>query len=484
MDSYFKDYKPLRNYINKHNPYDALGVVWRMAKQFELAPANKKYEITLPNNTMISPWDLPLIVRETVLNGDPLSKRKLDQISFLTIVTGYLRSISNEADGRSLEKNNVLVEMVKLFHRQFPRQGNSESFRYLRYLKLYSSKEITPHFEMTYGLTIKEFNRVAMALIAQARASLDVSEIFGLHELGVSSGKAQQLIDRLTIHIDELKEKFNKGKIFDEHWEYAWNPLEAQPLIQMKDKTLCPVPEMLLNRFGFGMYYDLYKLPGFDNAWGDAFESYIGDVMKNVFAKSSYVIHEEHPYKINGQRRDGVDWVLEGPDGNVFIECKAKRMGQLSRNNADIEAISKEVQILADAVVQLYKNVEYAISGQTKWKPNDLPSYLLVITLEDWYISTEPVLDVLEAAVQEKLQQANLSLDLLEKWPYGIISAREFEDISSIVCEVGVKQFFLEKNTTKYRAYFWIQYARENFPSSIRKNALQMMKKEILNIAR
>lgn len=484
MDSYFKDYKPLRNYINKHNPYDALGVVWRMAKQFELAPANKKYEITLPDNTMISPWDLPLIVREIILNGDPLSKKKLDQISFLTTVTGYVRSITDEADGRSLKKNNVLVELVKLFHRQFPRQGNSESFRYLRYLKLYSSKEITPHFEMKYGLTIKEFNRVAMALIAQARASLDVSEIYGLHDLGVGSEKSQQLLDRLTIHIDELKEKFNKRQVFDENWEYAWNPLEAQPLIRMRDKILCPVPEMLFNRFGFGAYYDLCKERGFDNAWGDAFENYIGDVMRNVFDESSYVIHEEHPYKINGQRRDGVDWILEGPDGNVFIECKAKRMGQLSRDNADLDAISKEVQILADAVVQLYENVEYALSGKTNWKPNDLPSYLLVITLEDWYISTEPVLDMLEAAVMEKLQEASLSPNLLDKWPYGIISAREFEEVASIVREVGVKQFFLEKNTAKYRAYFWIQYARENFPSCIRQNALQLMKEEILKVLR
>ncbi|KAB2970318.1 hypothetical protein [Zoogloea sp.] len=484
MDSYFKDYKPLRNYINKHNPYDALGVVWRMAKQFELAPANKKYEITLPNNTMISPWDLPLIVRETVLNGDPLSKRKLDQISFLTIVTGYIRSITGEADERSLEKNNVLVEMVKLFHRQFPRQGNIEIFRYLRYLKLYSANEITPYFEGKYGLTIKEFTRIAMALIAQAKASVDVSEIYGLHELGVPNDKARQFLEKLTIHIDHLKGKYEEGKAFDKNWEYAWNPLEAQPLIRIRDKILCPVPEMLFNRFGFGMYYDLCKLPGFDNAWGNTFEKYVGEVLETVFAGTLYVIHEENPYTVSGQRRDGVDWILEGPDGNVFIECKAKRMGQLSRDNADVEAISKEVQILADAVVQLYENVEYALSGKTNWKPNDLPSYLLVITLEDWYISTEPVLDMLEAAVREKLQQANLSLDLLEKWPYGIISAREFEDISSVVCEVGVKQFFLEKNTTKYRAYFWIQYAKENFPSNVRKNALQMMKKEILNIAR
>lgn len=482
MDSYFKDYRELQRFISHYRAYDALAVVWRASATLKITPTRRKYAFPLNDYEFVTPSDLPLIVREIVLNAGSPKSRKARFFKFLTTVIRHIRNISNEADGRSLSINDVQLEIVRILHRQIPGQGSVESFRFLRYYKLYKSKEIAPYIESYFGLSIKKLMLIAALLMYEAKRNFIIEAKNYLIAKGISEGQISDLIKRLATPIEALKEEYKALQAFDKDWEYSWNPLETRPLILIEDKIVCPVPELLFNRFGFGVYYDLCKMPGFDNAWGDAFEEYIGELLEKIFKAPTYVIHKEKPYEVKKQQRHGVDWILEGNDGNVFIECKTKRMTQGSRANADLEAIKKDISVLADAVIQLYKNVSDAAAGLTTWKPNNLPTYLLVITLEDWFIASSTIVDMLDEVVREKMQQQNISQDLLKKWPYGCISARDFEEIASAVRDVGIDKYFFEKQTSEYRSHLWREYTRENFPNVTPENALMTMSDELLEV--
>ena len=138
--------------------------------------------------------------------------------------------------------------------------------------------------------------------------------------------------------------------------------------------------------------------------------------------RPKYEVERPAPERIGGQRYDGTDWIVRADDQRAFIECKAKRMslaGAVAENLPDLES---QLAILADAIVQNYKNIHRAMERMKTNGDQYSRFYCVVITLEDWFLFSEITATMLHDQVIAKLAAAGLTPSLMDEVPYRVLS--------------------------------------------------------------
>jgi hypothetical protein len=86
--------------------------------------------------------------------------------------------------------------------------------------------------------------------------------------------------------------------------------------------------------------------------------------------------------------------------------------------------------------------------------------------------------NLLETCVSERMTAEGLDIGLLESMPYAVASAQEFEHLTGIVKDVGIKLFFSGKNSDKYRQWMWDEYSQKEFPNSMPTDLQVLFRKE------
>jgi hypothetical protein len=462
--------------------------VWHLSQhimnngQAPVQPGVRPYSL----KQYLFPWDLPVIAREVVLNANHNGNKRLNSWNSMQTVINTIRQVENASAKARLTAEDVMKELHRISHRQFPWQQMNDVIGLQRYLKIFGSPEVAPILERVTGFSIRDHFFLGMWLSGHLLKRFDINATQDFSAFGIPRDRSLAFFLSLSSTIEELREAMADLQKYDETWEYTWNPLEAKPLISLdpnnRHHLYCPVPDLLLRRFSHGLYYDLVNSVGFDIAFGTSFQKYIGEVLRAVFDQGNFTVFEEKEYEVGKDRHHGVDWILSGPDGNLFIECKTKRMKQAAKFSVGGPTLIGEMEIIADAIVQLYRNVQEAESGKSTWVPNGKPNFPLVITLEDWFIFGPLPQNLLIEAVASRMLKAGLDLALMDTMPYAVASAREFERFTGVVNEVGVKAFFSRKRDPAYSRWMWEEYARDEFPAAKRTNLQEFFRAEWLRI--
>lgn len=344
----------------------------------------------------------------------------------------------------------------------------------LRYLKIFGSPSIDEIFLAKTGIRVQQYYLLGLAIQGHLLKYPGMNVAQDYTRFGISQKQSLSFFMKLSKSSDQLKHELEPLQRYDEGWSGTWNPLVATPLVSLDPRhpyrLYCPVPTLMLRRFSQGIYYDLVDAPGFSKAIGEAFEKYVGDVLHVAFEGTSCQIQKPQPYVVAGQTHHGADWVLSGEDGNLFLECKTKRMKLLAKEALDQEELAADIDVLAEAVAQSYKNYVEAKLGKTNWVPNTNPSFLMVVTLEDWYLFAPLPQELLRSAVTSKLLAKGLEESLLDDAPYSVASIRELEFFSGLAAEVGIADFFGGKSRDGYDSYMWAPYMSERYPGMKRKN--------------
>jgi hypothetical protein len=483
VSNIYNSYKPLRNMMRQCNLEASLVDVWQLSRHI-MNDAKAPVQPGMPPYSLkqyLYPWDLPTIAREVVLNADRMGKKRLNSLNAMRTVVNTIRETEEAGAKARLDVEDVMKELHRISHRQFPWQQQHGLVGLLRYLKIFGSPEVEPILMQTTGFNIREYFLLGLWLTSHLQQRFDINAQQDFTAFGISRDQSLGFFMKLVSPVEELREEMIGLQNYDETWEYTWNPLEAKPLISLdpnnRHRLYCPVPDLLLRRFSHGMYYDLVKAPGFSSAFGTAFQNYVGAVLCAVFSSPDFVVHEEEEYHVGKDLHHGADWILTGADANLFIECKTKRMIQAAKFSVHGPDLAGEIGVIADAVVQLYKNIQEAEMGKSKWAPNGLPSFPLVITLEDWFLFGPLPQSLLRTAVEERMTTESLSLEKLEAMPYAIASSREFERFTGVIKEVGIRSFFDGKKHADYQRWMWEEYSREMFPDAKRMN-LQVLFRE------
>lgn len=474
MNRVYESYKSLRNLLRKLNLELSLVDLWQLSLQF----TNNGNLLNRPDQYLL-PWDLPIIAREIVLNSDLVARKRLNSPGVTQKVINSIRVTAEMASKIRMDNNDVMMELHRLSHRQFISQQDESRNSLTRYLKVYGYPEVGAILQRKTGFSIHEYFLLGLWLTSHLQKRFDINACEDFTVLGIAREKSQDFFLKLSLSIEELKEEIFSQQKYDETWEYTWNPLEGKPLISLNPSNryylYCPVPDLLLRRFSYGIFYELVGESGFDNAYGASFEKYIGEILNAVFPPHhGFSVHAEEKYMVGGQVHHGADWILSGEDANLFIECKTKRMRQDAKVAIKEDVLESDIGVVAAAIVQLYKNIQEAEEGKSTWIPNGLPNFPLVITLEDWLFFGPVPNEILSAEVTKRMAPAGLDSSLIKLMPYNVMSSRQFEKLSGVIENVGIRAFFQGKESLQYRHWMWPEYAREEFPGAPRINLFNL----------
>ncbi|WP_295985227.1 hypothetical protein [uncultured Variovorax sp.] len=473
MTAMYDAYKPLRNYLRKCALEDTLVDMWQLSQHVinpgTMPPPVRAGERPYSLVGQLFPWDLPAIAREVLLHAHQRgATKRLNSLAAVGAVVNSLRNAGNEGSKLRLAgQGDIFDELLRISHHQFPWQQGSIYTSLIRHLKTFGAPGVAPILEKCTGLTVKEFFFLGFALSGHLMRRFDINSAQDYSQFGISKAQATAFFSRLSISIKDLRPLLADQPV-DATWEYGWNPLEATPLVALDpenpNRLYCPVPALLLRRFSTGLYYDLVKLRDFGNAFGAAFEAYVGEVLAVAYRGGTATIHAEFPYQVGREVHHGPDWIVSDGEGNLVVECKTKRLTHAARQAGEVE-LRTDIGKIADAVVQNYKNIREAQQGLSSWQPDGRPIVPLVITFEDWFFFGPQMHELLEQGVRSRMSDSGLDVSMLETMPYTVMSSREFERCIGAVREAGIAKFFQGKRGGDYPRWMWPDYLREEYPS-------------------
>jgi hypothetical protein len=478
--SFFEEYKPLRNYMRRFDLVESLFDVWRyslhvmdgyiLPTDFAVGSNGQYFKRV---KEYLYPWDLDTLTKELVLNAGKGGNRNLRKWDHLAEAINHIRRLDDAPyrSGGNVQPD-IMFEIHRIIHRQFPWQISMGMAPMMRAFKVFGEEAVNEIVVRELGMNASQFILLGTAVGGNfiSKPGMTINQDYAA--LGISKEASKAFFSRITCTLQQLKIETAKHQSYGRDWLYTWNPLESTPLVSFDpafpDRVICPIPRYAIRRATSGIFYDLVKSIGFDNPFGDSFQAYVGQVIKATCPTSQFTVLAEDPYYLGKNQKHGVDWVLSDNTAHLFIECKTKRLTLSARTLSDLTALDMDLNVMAKAIVQHYRNIQDALNKKTSWVPNDLPIYPLVLTLEDWFIFSPRVREMLKEHVCQLLDGAGIDKNVLVDMPYTIASAHEFEITSQVIAQIGIFTFMSKKTTPEQQGLSLLPFATNDFKEEMR----------------
>lgn len=481
----FQIYKPFRNKIRQLSYDDSFYVTWAYSqylqiKKFQMPndiKVHKDFSTQNPPQAWISEWELELIAKEVIINGQPVSTKMktLRSWSCLSSITNQLRDLENDVYRLYGSSDNVLIELTRIAHRQFIWQGNPpNAVATIRYFKIFNRPTINQICQDRLGLSVEDIYLCGTSFMGMLLSRPAIQIPFSSEIALLTERKVRKFLSFTSRTLPELRRILCAEQQFDDKFAYAYSSLRAFPLVRMRFRNhnaiVCPLPTLLFWRITGGLYYELLKDARFAQEFGSSFQTYVGDVIRRASQKGRIKIHEEREYGTRKARKDSVDWILSDDISAVFLECKARRLTWSAKSSLDnAEPLEVEIDGLADAIVQVYKTISDYMRGEYLHFPYNAGRKIfpLVVTLENWHIFGPWMLDRLRDAVDARLSSAGLPPDISGKMPYSVCSISDLEVGAQIMNRVGLYDFFDTKiNDAEMGQWDWKAYMTHRVPEN------------------
>jgi hypothetical protein len=438
----YEKYKPLRNRMRGFNIEESLLTIWCLSQHImnnaepppiQGAPRGKFKELILPHY-------LSLLCREILLNGATTPGTRT--LSKWADVVSALRAIQDFAAYTSpTAESSFQLELHRIGQQQLPLQRRPSVSRFMRYVSLYESADVAPILQRVTGISAPDYSFMGFMTYTQVSKAPRFMTSVDLAAAGIPATTRDRFFQLASGNLATIRARLQKNQRFDHTWQYTFDSFDDSPLINLDEshpeRVYCPMAERSFTRFTEGTFYLLCREKGFDNAFGKAFEAYASHVLRKSCTSSRIQVHEQKPFTIKGNVNHGVDFVLSDASANVFVECKTKRLNLQGRVAPTAEDLDAQLTILADAVVQNYRNIRLAIDGRTEWTLNTSPCVNLVVTLEDWFLVSPDSHSALIKMVQRLLAERELE-SMFDKVPFAILTAEKFEVFCCAIENKGI----------------------------------------------
>lgn len=475
-DHLFSFYKTLRNHLCKIRVDDGLFVVWAFVQHLQF---NNKFplEIEVASEFLEAdqvqkirwspPWELETLAKEIVLNShESIGEKSLTKWSYLSGALNKLKDLENEIGGVFTNQENILVELFRIAHRQFPWQINPNGTFLIRQYKIFGTPEMSNIIQETTGLSTKDLYILGMVFVGAYIKRPAITFPITIEVKNVTTENLTRFLNIFAITLENLKMNLKSEHKLDSKYGYAYSTLRARPIIEMEYRgnmcLVCPLPTLLYWQITNGIYYSIYKHRNFDKSFGTSFQNYIGDVLYKSLSGSAFKVLPEQKYKTGKESKDSIDWIVCDGDAALFVECKTKRLVFTAKSNIeDTEAIENELNKMSEFIIQCYKTITDYQNGHYLhflYEPN-LKIYPVVVTLEHWYVFGSKFLTALDKLIVQKITELKLDINLLESAPYAICSVEDFEVIAQLIKTTGIKKFMepkvsdLEKRQWEFEPY-------------------------------
>lgn len=499
MSEFEDEYRTFRNNLRQLIISESLGVVRAFSQKNNFGaklPSDLKgvpVEFIVGRDQVkgrIFDWHLEVLAREMLIHSPTvgISRKDLRNWNHLAKVVNQIQHLEETAIKEKDESFDVVFELLKLAHRQFPWQSRPDHQFLFRYFRIFNHFKVRPLFVEKIGIDPKTTYLIGLTLTGH------FMEMFGLHnppefnfskDLNIKESTFNSFIKTMSKPIDELREllKEDVNREMGINFFYYDHSLRRYPLILMdhqgRETFIAPIPTLLFWRFTDGIYYDLVGNGQFDKAFGDSYEEYVGDVTKKVLkAKDFSILPKEPESEITGSarnRRPSPDWFIVNNKCAIFVECKAKRLPVVSRLSlSPDERFQEQIGKLADSVVQIYRSLNAFTTKQYQSPQFDFEStkaiFPLVVTLHSWHLFG-PIYSKLEETVKDKLSNLGLE-ELYIKYPFTICSIEEYEDLLYVLKKYGICKALEEKVDRSKEYYHWEMqpYLHDKFSDVLKVN--------------
>lgn len=474
----YSTYKTMRNFASKLGRVDSLIKIWSFYQNIrfnralpsQFARMNKQGRLSLKD--IVHPWELDILTREIVLHADDNNSKDLYNTNHLAAAINNIRSISNSQNHIDLHKT-IFNEIQRGYQQQALWNTNTH-LMLARHLKIYKTPALEEVLTKGTSLSINQFYTLGISISGHFLSNF----VYNLKQdytfFGISNEQRDAFLEKVVISFDDLKTRTIAMQEYNENWSYTLNPLVSTPLIIFDQATpnivICPIPFYLMYRFSEGLFFDIAKIKGYEQAYGDAFEEYLHDIsmILNIGPTTNIKVKKPAPYKVGKNQKHGVDLLVYDSTGAMLIECKAKRLSLNARYKLDDDALNAEIDVLARYIVQNYKNLEDITNERTGWKPDGRSFFPVVVTLVSWNLFGPKAYEQLEKSVLIHLEKSKISSDIVVLYPYTVMSTEEYETAFQVIAQVGVKEFFTRRSNENQQGWLVMPSIHNNFPEELK----------------
>jgi hypothetical protein len=483
----FEAYKPLRNALRKLDLTDSFAVIRAYVCNLQFnqdipsdCEVHREY-LSRQSHTerarLISEFHLETLCREVILHATDLGRaeKSLKEWATLGRAINLLKNLEVIAC-RYKSADIFIQELHRIAHRQFPWQESKPTAANItRYYMIYGHPPLNEIITVTTGLYLDELFLYGMALLGTFLQNVALFYPPTLEIPRLSPDGLNRFLLHFSRNIHDLKVLLRSEQEMNDGFLYAYHSLRAFPLIRImyrgRDSLICPLPTLLFWRFTNGIYYEICKKPGFDNAFGDAFQRYVGKVIERGTHPENTRFYPEAQYWVGKDSKRTVDWIVDQHGAAIFVEAKTKRLA----HQAKVEIINQEIlpvelDKLAAMVVQAYKSICDYKAGYYPHYPFD-PSrkiYPIILTLEDWFLMGPKLVNKVNADVTRRLNEEGVPIEVLQEMPYSVCAIHEFEQAIQITDRVGIRMVMQGKTDSSRREWTLTSFLREGFQEHVR----------------
>src|SRR6266404_394005 len=375
---------------------------------------------TFPNGS-ISEWELELLAKEVILNGNVVASkgRTLRTWKTLSETINAIKDFENRIYGHFGSSDAVLVELIRIAHRQFIWQANPpNSATTIRYFKIFNRPGIDEICLEKIGLSVWQTDMCGTATMGFFLDRPVMAIPFKNEIKALSIADFEKFFAFTSRPIADLKLKLKAEQQYNADFAYAYNSLRTYPLVRMSyqggDSYVCPLVTLLFWKFTGGLYYEFIGVPKFANEFGEGFQSYVGECIEQT-CSAPIERCGEVTYAVGKLEKRTVDWIVADERSALFLECKAKRLSWGAKASlSDLGPLEADIENMATAVVQVYKTLADHLNDLYPHFPvkDGRKLFPAVVTLENWRMFGPVMMNKLAEAVTLKLSTAGLSPDL------------------------------------------------------------------------
>lgn len=480
-------YQKIRAAVRRLGCRDSLDVIWAYSQFLQVD------DFRMPNNiqvhrqfldaqypqAQIAEFNLEQIAREVIRHSDiePQRGRTLRNWDTLAEIVNGLKALEQEIYVEFQNQEQIHLELIRIAHRQFVWQQHSPNWRStIRYYKLFNTPEIVAFTQQATGLSLDEIYIVGMGYLGIFLENPRANRILDIQIPEITQEHLDRFLAFTSLARNGLANRLRSEHTLDEGFSYRYSSLREFPLVRMsylgREEVICPIPTLLFWRITTGLYYTLTDIQSFTTEFGRSFQRFVGEVLCARITSPSRAVLEEQEYQVGRDRKDSVDWIVQqGDEAALFIECKTKRLTWASKAALfDLTALQRDLEMLADAVVQVYKTiVDYRNGCYPQISYIEARQvFPVVVTLEDWYFFGREMPERLDNLVKSKFAGGGFPDEWLSEMPYCILSIDELESASGALNTIDIATLILEKaRDAEYSQWSFASYCGDRFSDEL-----------------
>lgn len=489
MDKNYSIYKPLRNFIRKVDLWTGLHAVYSFAQYLD-------YDVQLPEQYRLHyplsrrdkmmkglvQWEFEILARELILNAKEKGGLRFANWADVARAANHIKKVENDMFGaHEGHQDDVLYEIVRIAHRQFPWQVGISQEYIARYHWLYRQDGLKEAFERIFGMTNTEMMQIGLALVGHLLSNSAIKLPIRNNLNDVCQNTIEKFIENMSTSIEDARAFYRANQQYNVNWAYTFNILREKPLIRVSDGHLiCPLPNLLLWRLTTGVYYDLVKVK-------DVNSKYLGPAVQQMIAKiaqthltEDFRVVPEAKYHVGKNEKSSIDWIIESDTGTLFIEVKAARVSFKGISDlTDTSSMASEFSKMREFARKAYATINDALNGKYEhWQPKNLPAFLMIVTLEDWQSLGFHVEREVFGPLRADLEKLGIDTGLIDRVPMTFCPAADFEIALYVAKKIGIADLLSPKNKGEYPQWMLHTYITTEFQGIFSEYQAQSFKDE------